>query len=1075
MNKRKAFTLVELLVVIAIICILAAVMIPVLTGVLDKSKDQTDEVSAGLYTSVMQQFANEKAGDALLYPGLTTTGTDAEYTVLSEKSGHGMYPGYNILVGDNDDDVYDAIRREAVIAIKAYSDVKTLDGYYVEPPSKEHYQYVYYYLTGRVTMEDERNKTPVSKSSIENGVVNIEDYWVYLSRDGGSGDAIVNSDNGTGMVFIQVRQYGTDSLLEDVTVTLRIGAGSMTAVTGKNGTVGFSGISIGSVFAEAEKLGAVSFPDSRFYTEDGHINVKNGGYVGDTAANPYVITLKMGSLGSLGFYRRTNTWNGSAWDITDAYITDNVTLTSAFTVDTSRPNIAARNETYYTNTRTTSGRQELLTEDGKFLLYGPYNLTVSGTGYRNYTEAVVSRVYGIDNYKNGGVGEYASATAPYEYPIIMRRPLGTGEVSGVITWERMQQPLKGTPSAAGTWVTGHENYDVNTRVVMKNKTTGTCYYSSYFAASSTGKYPYKITGLPDGSYSIYLDTPYGTLNTLDLSGLPDTVTIDGSEVIINAQVFYADVDMGKANITVTYDGKGNYDPISGASVSLTRLGSVRYSARKTDDNGKCTFGSIKRGFYQISITPPTYIGSDTYTYRMFVDGDEDVTIRLPIDTITITGTVSGFKPDGNPMTLSGSFDGLKVTFTRYNESGSKSYSAVAASVTTTGVKATYTVKIVPGMYKIKTETTCYKDYSGAGTLKNFKECKSFDLSLTIDGSNIKCHPGARVAWKQNATYHWQECSKCGTQFNVAKHIYSAWTASGASGCYRYCTEVNCKRTLDPVTAHDYRYKAEGSYASTCVQNGNNHYECYRCKYGKNETIAKSGHNFGTWTADNADTHTRKCRNSGCNASECKAHNFGDWYWVSHDIQMSPDGSYCYSNGTQRADCTTCGYYKLSYPKVGHSIECFVMRQYVSDTLYYNYPTNYNSAFLVANTGRVYMLLGNSSEYSGRQVWTPNNPQNGGYGFKTVYTSRTPSTYGKSSIFSNTKYSHYTTCANKPVINGVTYYCYTPINHEGNPYRTSYQCGCANKPLGYIRTQAGAEILPKTNPAWEDPYVKNGRR
>ena len=175
MKQRKAFTLVELLIAIGIVCVVAAVSVPILSGLLSKSNEQSDEVSAGLYTSVMQQFANEKAGEAVLYPGLTTTGADAEYAVLSQKAGQGMFPGYNILSLDNNEDIYGAIRREAVIAIKAFTDVKTKDGYYVSPPSKEHYQYVYYYLTGQVTIEDERTKSPVTKSSVENGVINVED------------------------------------------------------------------------------------------------------------------------------------------------------------------------------------------------------------------------------------------------------------------------------------------------------------------------------------------------------------------------------------------------------------------------------------------------------------------------------------------------------------------------------------------------------------------------------------------------------------------------------------------------------------------------------------------------------------------------------------------------------------------------------------------------------------------------------------------------------------------------------------------------------------------------------------
>ena len=117
----------------------------------------------------------------------------------------------------------------------------------------------------------------------------------------------------------------------------------------------------------------------------------------------------MGSLGSIGFYRRTNTRTGTQWSSNDVYITEAVDFTSAFRVNTSRDVGIARNETYYTNAKTSAGRQELLTADGKFLLYGPYKLTVSASGFRDYREDVVSRVYGIDNYKNGGLGEYADS------------------------------------------------------------------------------------------------------------------------------------------------------------------------------------------------------------------------------------------------------------------------------------------------------------------------------------------------------------------------------------------------------------------------------------------------------------------------------------------------------------------------------------------------------------------------------------------------------------------------------------------------------------------------------------------
>lgn len=152
----------------------------------------------------------------------------------------------------------------------------------------------------------------------------------------------------------------------------------------------------------------------------------------------------------------------------------------------------------------------------------------------------------------------------------------------------------------------------------------------------------------------------------------------------------------------------------------------------------------------------------------------------------------------------------------------------------------------------------------------------------------------------------------------------------------------------------------------------------------------------------------------------------------------------------------------------------MMREYVNDDMYYNMPTNVSVAYFKLPSGRIYMRLQDHTQYSGRRVYTPANPDNGGFGFITIFMERSETIYAHSAIFGNTNSSHYTACSNTPVIDGVTHYCYAPINHIGDPLRSSNHCGCLNAPLGYVVNAYGEEIKPKLNPAWESPYEKYGR-
>lgn len=142
-NKRKCgFTLTELLITLGIIAVLLAIAIPVVSGLLNKGTDTSEDVNAALYTSIMNKFAVEDVQTASSYPRLTTTGADAEYTTFADKAGNGNFPGFNIIATNTNADVLDDIRREAVIAIKAFSDTAVNDDYYIAPPADADYEYV---------------------------------------------------------------------------------------------------------------------------------------------------------------------------------------------------------------------------------------------------------------------------------------------------------------------------------------------------------------------------------------------------------------------------------------------------------------------------------------------------------------------------------------------------------------------------------------------------------------------------------------------------------------------------------------------------------------------------------------------------------------------------------------------------------------------------------------------------------------------------------------------------------------------------------------------------------------------
>lgn len=667
-KAKKGFSLAEFLIVVGILAVIAIIAIPITVGIINSSNKQNDEVLAATYSEYMQKFSTEQAGDAEFYTTLSDNG--AEYDILKSTSGQGSFPGLTQLTerinnATSEDLVWDQIRKEACIAIKAYGEIELADNinYFVEAPTDDKMAFVYYYLTGTVALKpvDEMERSKISISDVNDGAVDTEDYWVYLDRRGGSGKAVGTSDpNANRDFYVLVLQFGTDTPVTGAEIMISPEAPSVGAdrkiTTSSTGRIVFRD-SYFQFLISATHPAAAPYWNAEYYPDDNpHINLAQNPEVG-TLENPFIIRLKMGTRGSLELYEKQKTYtytsNGTIdFEEKDILLNwDNVFETNFTKKDSS---VTGRDEEYY---HSTPGSNPLnlmgFDESGisRFLLYGDYGMSIKNTtknpvtgnsNFLTYTENITSDIWGIYNTENPE--GYIDKTSEYPYPVVLTRT--DTLVKGQIVSEKKEQPLHGeyevctgsipATSGNGTSLT-KDKVKLNTYVcVVNTKDHSIVYYSNLLTPSgqtSDGSYIYDfeihMKNENDGKdeFNVYLITEYGvedstiitgkTTDALRVSAWPSTIKNDGSTYIFKTQSngfakvdLQKDVEVGTTKVKVLERYSSTSTRNLSYKVELYRQGYAQNSSFPNkvatvsgkSNNGEVTFTDIKQGFYTMVIT-----------------------------------------------------------------------------------------------------------------------------------------------------------------------------------------------------------------------------------------------------------------------------------------------------------------------------------------------------------------------------------------------------------------------------------------------------------------------------------------
>lgn len=955
-NKKFGFSLVELLIIIAIIGVLTAIAIPVINGIVDKSHEKEDNLTATLYTSYVTKFANEE-------PNLTQySGFSDDELDIIDCAGKKAFPGYE--QGDSylystNEEMWQAIRKSAIVSFKMQdADIIVNDNYLINSPHDADMSFIYYYLKGEIKVENLDEVIARTEQNQNYGNDSLSNYWVCLDKEAGNTATVLNSTSGN--VFVKLFKYGLKTRMPieflencnpsvDIYLQTANGQKFYPANAGnesflKNNILQFTEIPNGNYTLCINASNITTLPSLEYehlgnHSTDAIIRVNDSkGFAGETLSRPFNVHLLAVTKGTVSITEKEVYYNNQGF-VREEYTPFNNPYSVSFSGPFSEK---------YEFTSSSASLYDL--QNYKFLPMADYRLLFQSNGYREFSHDITSSLWGIYNRDNPN-NDYNV----FDYPIVAQRNNVT--VSGTIDLNTGALILDDTISTSemetlNNYGITNVNSNIGFQLLFKSASeTYTLEADDLQPVNGTidGVYRFEIQNVTwSGSgtdYHFYYKNAY---HSAEKKITTNPVKVQGYNVIANLEV--TDFIPSKS---ITFAQKAVSDNIDFPVTPNVTITNIYNSSASYTFNGTTSTRTVPCGFYNVSFSfPAPYTHSGTF--KILITGDATFTITKLYNAITASGNV--LPPSSGKYTTVNPKDNINVQIEFYDENTNLMGTIYSANSTghgsrkitlgtSTNNKATYSVSVpLASSYRVVVtgkDSKCYNDGILSETKSNSNNLTFTDIPLTFKTAEAN-HKDSAGVHDKSTSGHGRHCTACGKDLTdhtdvksevttqptcVAKGVrtYTCRTCNiklvdvdepangghiegdgGTKNVHKKCTRPGCGATLQDGSKHSYTIDSGVAYSSTvtCQQKKKNY---LKCACGYNPKSSSHVTEVGDYAAHSFTSSSTDVKNyASCQTPQ---KNYYKCAWCTTTSRNSTGTTY---NVGSKLSCDTNGPMSSSY-------------------------------------------------------------------------------------------------------------------------------------------------------------------